>query len=166
MNARRSWKGRSIFCRATENGPTFCEWFVCTQRSASPHEAVAEAKERSSDLPSQSPPLIELCPPPIEAHYHSPRRKHGLSRRLMARITSNMWPTRAAHLHCGGFPRGLRTFRLTVTLGRRVTYKLRSALYSSPAKIEHSPAYSNGSFTGKTRHSTNYSCVFRYMFEL
>ena len=41
----------------------------------------------------------------------------------------------------------------------------RSALYSSPAKIEHSPADSNGSFTGKTRHSTDYGCVFRYIFE-
>ena len=46
------------------------------------------------------------------------------------------------------------------------TYVLRSALYSSLAKIEHSPADSNGSFTGKTRHSTNYGCVFRYIFEL
>ena len=42
----------------------------------------------------------------------------------------------------------------------------RSALYSSPAKIEHSSADSNGSFTGKTKHSTNYGCVFRYIFEL
>ena len=36
VNARRLWKGRSIFSRATENGPAFCERFVCAQRSASP----------------------------------------------------------------------------------------------------------------------------------
>ena len=48
----------------------------------------------------------------------------------------------------------------------RPTMAIRSALYNSLAKIEHSPADSNGSFTGKTRHSTNYGCVFRYIFEL
>ena len=36
LYARRLWKGRSIFSRATENGPAFCGCFVCTQRSASP----------------------------------------------------------------------------------------------------------------------------------
>ena len=45
-------------------------------------------------------------------------------------------------------------------LTRAVGFVIRSALYSSPAKIEHSPADSNGSFAGKTRHSTNYGCVF------
>ena len=30
--ARRVWKGRSIFGRATENGPAFCECFVCTNK--------------------------------------------------------------------------------------------------------------------------------------
>ena len=36
VNARRLWKRRSICSRATENGPAFREWFVCTQQSAGP----------------------------------------------------------------------------------------------------------------------------------
>ena len=32
LYARRLWKGRSIFSRATENGPAFCECFVCTKK--------------------------------------------------------------------------------------------------------------------------------------
>ena len=59
----------------------------------------------------------------------------------------------------------LRFAQRAKTIKNKVTC-LRSALYSSPAKIEHSPADSNGSFNGKTRHSTNYGCVFRYLFEL
>ena len=39
VNARRFWKGRSISSPATENGPAFCERFVCTQRSAGPLNA-------------------------------------------------------------------------------------------------------------------------------
>ena len=36
VHARRLWKGSSISSRATENGPAFCECFVCAQRSAGP----------------------------------------------------------------------------------------------------------------------------------
>ena len=32
LHARRFWKGRSIFSRATENGPAFRECFVCTNK--------------------------------------------------------------------------------------------------------------------------------------
>ena len=32
VNARQAWKGRSIFSRATENVPAFCECFVCTNK--------------------------------------------------------------------------------------------------------------------------------------
>ena len=36
VSARRLWKGSPIFSPATENGPSFCECFVRTQRSAGP----------------------------------------------------------------------------------------------------------------------------------
>ena len=36
LYARRLWKGRSIYSRATEKGPAFCECFVRAQRRASP----------------------------------------------------------------------------------------------------------------------------------
>ena len=32
LSSRRVWKGRSVFSRATENGPAFCEYFVCTNK--------------------------------------------------------------------------------------------------------------------------------------
>ena len=41
VNARRLWKGRSIFSRATENGPAFSVCFACTPRSAGPLAAAA-----------------------------------------------------------------------------------------------------------------------------
>ena len=43
---------------------------------------------------------------------------------------------------------------------------VRSALYNWPAKVEHWPADSNGFFNGKTKHSTEYGRVFRYIFDL
>ena len=36
VNMRRSWKGRSIFSRATEDGPAFCECCVCTDKYTVP----------------------------------------------------------------------------------------------------------------------------------
>ena len=48
VNARRLWKGRSIFSRATENGPDFCECFVCAQRSAGNHMGVPHLRTWSA----------------------------------------------------------------------------------------------------------------------
>ena len=45
--ARRFWKGRSIFSRATESGPAVCEYLVCT------NERTAKCRPSSSPSPTQ-----------------------------------------------------------------------------------------------------------------
>ena len=54
VNARRLWKGRSIFSRATENGPAFCGCFVCTQRSAGPLAPIGRTHSVPTTAPTDS----------------------------------------------------------------------------------------------------------------
>ena len=59
-----SRKGRSIFSRATENGPAFVQCFVCTQRSAGPlalYTAIPIAAQRCAPPATLSQVPVAVC---------------------------------------------------------------------------------------------------------